>query len=120
MKIKILTALCLAAFMGLAAAGCRNAANSNVTNTNTNTNMAISTPVTATPMTPTEAKDTTAETAVKAALDKAGYKDITVEATASKVTLRGTVAKAKLSEAVRIATDTGKRKVDNQISVSEK
>jgi osmotically-inducible protein OsmY len=119
MKIKFLSALGLAAFMGLAAAGCRTAANTNVTNINTNTNMAVSTPMTATPMT-TEAKDATAETAVKAALDKAGYKDVTVEATASKITLRGTVAKAKLGEVIKIATDTGKRKIDNQISVSEK
>ncbi len=113
MKIKILTALSLAAFMGLAAAGCRNAANTNVTTTNTN--MAVST-ATATPMPTMAAKDTTAETAVKAALDKAGFKDITVEATASEVTLRGTVAKGKMVEAVRIATETGKRKVTNQLN----
>ncbi len=120
MKIKILTVLSLAVFMSLGFAGCRGGANTNVTTTNMNTNMAVSTPMVATPMPTTEAKDATAETAVKAALDKAGFKDVTVEATASKITLRGNVTKAKLTEVMKIATDTGKRKVDNQLSVSEK
>jgi osmotically-inducible protein OsmY len=111
MKIKILAALSLAAIVF--AAGCRggnNAANNtNTTNTSANMNMA-------TPSSTVAAKDATAETAIRAALDKAGYKDVTVDATASEVTLRGTVAKGKLGDAVRIATETGKRKVNNQLT----
>jgi hypothetical protein len=114
MKIKFIAVLGLAAVAGLA--GCKGgAANTNtntavVTNT-TNTNMTMATPMS----TPAATKDSAAETAVKGALDKAGMKDVTVDATTSEITLRGTVAKGKMSEAVRIATETGKRKVNNQI-----
>jgi len=115
MKIKVLAVLGLAAVAGLA--GCRGAANTNanvmVTNTTTmNTNMMMSTPMS----TPMATKDAAAETAVKAALDKAGIKGVTAEATTAVVTLRGTVAKGKMSEAVQIATEAGKRKVDNQLT----
>jgi hypothetical protein len=116
MKIKFIAVLGLAAVAGLA--GCKGgAANTNtntavVTNTSTtNTNMTMATPMS----TPTATKDTAAETAVKAALDKAGMKDVMVDATTGEITLRGTVAKGKMSEAVRIANETGKRKVNNQI-----
>ncbi|HLM62425.1 MAG TPA: hypothetical protein VK308_16610 [Pyrinomonadaceae bacterium] len=114
MKIKFLAILGLAAVAGFA--GCKgDTANTNtntavVTNT-TNTNMTMATPMS----TPAATKDSAAETAVKAALDKAGMKDVMVDATTSEITLRGTVAKGKMSEAVRIATETGKRKVNNQI-----
>jgi len=110
MKIKVLAVLGLVAVAGLA--GCRGAANTNTvvtnTTTTTNTNMMMATPM--------AAKDGAAENTVKAALDKAGIKGVTVEATTAAVTLRGTVAKDKMSEAVRIATETGKRKVDNQLT----
>jgi len=115
MKIKVLTVLGLATLIGLA--GCKSATNTNtavVMNTNTTTTTApMSTPMSAPT---TAAKDTAAETTVKAALDKAGLKDVTVDATAAEVTLRGTVAKGKLGEAVRIATETGKRKINNQLT----
>jgi osmotically-inducible protein OsmY len=111
MKIKILAVLSLAVIVF--AAGCRggnNAANNtNTTNANMNTAMPTTTATVA-------AKDATAESAVKAAMDKAGYKDVTVDANASEVTLRGTVPKGKLGDAVRIATETGKRKVNNQLT----
>jgi Rieske Fe-S protein len=116
MKIKFLAVLGLATVAGLA--GCKGAANTNtaVTNTTTtsttNTNIAMSTPMS----TPMATKDAAAETAVKAALDKAGIKGVTAEATTAVVTLRGTVAKGKMSEAVQIATEAGKRKVDNQLT----
>lgn len=116
MKIKFLAILGLSAVTGLA--GCKGAANTNanvmVTNTTTttmNTNAMMSTPM----ATPALARDANAETTVKAALDKAGMKDVTVSATTGVVTIRGTVPKGKLDQAVQIATEAGKRKVDNQI-----
>lgn len=112
MKIKILAVLSLAVLASLA--GCRGA---DTTNTNTNANVNRNTNMaTPTPAATVAAKDTAAETAVKAALDKAGFKDVTVDATATEVTLRGTVAKGKLADAVRIANETGKRKVNNQLT----
>jgi hypothetical protein len=117
MKVKGLAILGMAAILGLGA--CKSATNTNTAVLNTNTNTAVmNTNVTmATPMsTPMATKDAAAETAVKAALDKAGLKDVTVDATTTEVTLRGTVAKGKLGEAVRIANEAGKRKVNNQLT----
>ena len=115
MKIKVLAVLSLAAVAGLS--GCGGGSNTNTavvtntTTTTTNTNMAMSTPMS----TPAPARDAAAETAVKAALDTDGMKVVTVSATTAVVTIRGTVAKGKMGEAVQIATEAGKRKVDNQV-----
>jgi osmotically-inducible protein OsmY len=62
------------------------------------------------------ANDSVAATAVRDAMQKADLKDVTVTATTTEVILRGTVPKGKLGEAVRIATETGKRKVTNQLT----
>lgn len=114
MKVKVLAIVGLAGIIGLGA--CKSATNTNtVLNTNTNTmnmNVTMATPMS----TPMATKDMAAETAVKSALDKAGMKDVMVEATTTEVTLRGTVAKGKLGEAVRIATEAGKKKVNNQLT----
>lgn len=115
MKIKFLAILGLAAVAGLA--GCKSATNT-ATTTNTNTattvNTAAATPM-MTPMPTMAAADPAAKAAVEAALKKAGMNDVMVEATAAEITLRGTVAKGKLGEVVRIANETGKRKVNNQV-----
>ena len=112
MKIKVLTVLALACFLFMI--GCRGSANTNVANGNmTNTN------ATANSMANTmtaPANDSVAATAVRDAMQKAGLKDVTVTATTAEVILRGSVPKGKLGEAVRIATETGKRKVDNQLT----
>jgi hypothetical protein len=111
MKVKVLAVLGLAGVAGLA--GCKSAANTNtvvVTNT-TNTNMMAATPMS----TPMATKDAAAEAAVKAALDKAGMKDVMVEATTTEIKLRGSIPKGKMAEVNRIAQETGKRKVDNQV-----
>lgn len=115
MKIKFLTILSLTMLFCLA--GCRGSSNTNtVLNTNTNTGVANTTTV-ATPMsTPMAASDPTAKAAVEAALKKKGLNDVTVEATMNEVTLRGTVPKGKISEAMMAATDAAKRKVNNQVS----
>jgi osmotically-inducible protein OsmY len=112
MKIKVLAVLGLATFIGLA--GCRSTANTNttvVTNTNTmNTNMTMATPMMAT-------ADPATKATVEAALRKAGFNEVTVDATTAGVTLRGSIAKDKLSEAIRVAQEAGKKTVKNEMSV---
>ncbi len=108
MKIRILTVLSLAVFMFLV--GCRGAANTNMT---ANGNMMNSNSMTNTMST---ASDSVAATAVKDAMQKAGFNNVMVTATTTEVTLRGTVPKGKLGEAVRIANETGKRRVSNELS----
>lgn len=117
MKIKFLAVLGLAAVAGLA--GCKGAANTNtavVTNTTMNTNMAMATPMSTPMSTPMAAPDMATQKTVEDALKKAGLNDVMVSATTTEVTLRGSVAKGKLGEAVRIATEAGKsKKVNNQL-----
>lgn len=60
--------------------------------------------------------DAATKTAVEDALKKKGLNDITVDATMTEVTLRGSVPADKMAEAVQTATETGKRKVNNQLS----
>jgi len=113
MKIKFLAVLGLAAVAGLA--GCKGAANTAVTNTTTTTttnmNMAVSTPM----ATPAMA-DTATKATVEDALKKKGITGVTVDATTTGVTLRGTVAKNKMAEAVQVAQEAGKKPVKNELS----
>ena len=114
MKIRVLAVLGLAAVAGLA--GCKGAANTNTVVVNTNTGMMNANVTMATPMsTPMAMPDTATQTAVESALKKAGMNDVTVAATSTEVTLRGTVPKGKMAEVNRIAQETGKRKVNNQV-----
>ncbi len=116
MKFKFLAVIGLAAAFG--AVGCKSAANTNVAVMNTNTMTTTTTPMAA--MTPAAMADAAAKTAVEAALKAKGITGVTVEATTTEVTLRGTVAdKAKMSEAFMVATETGKRKVVNQLTAAK-
>ena len=115
MKIKILTVLSLALFS--LTAGCRSTSNTNTTTNTTNTNIAVTTTPMSTPMsTPMAASDPTAKAAVEAALKKKGLNNVTVEATTNEVTLRGTVPKGKMGDAMMTATDAAKRRVNNQVT----
>lgn len=70
--------------------------------------------------TPTPAvADEAKKKAVEEALKKKGFNDVSVEATTSEVTIRGTVPKGKLGEAVMTATEAGKVKVNNQVTEKE-
>jgi len=109
MKIRILTIISLASFLLLV--GCRGTANTNVANGNMMMNGNMMTNSVTAPAT-----DSVAATAVKDAMQKAGMNDVTVTATTAEVTLRGTVPKGKLGEAVRIANETGRRKVNNELT----
>ncbi|MEZ5429117.1 MAG: BON domain-containing protein [Pyrinomonadaceae bacterium] len=66
--------------------------------------------------TPAPVPDMATKTAVEDALKKKGMTEITVEATAAEVILRGTVPKDKMAEAVKTAQETAKRKVNNQLT----
>jgi hypothetical protein len=54
--------------------------------------------------------------ALESAFEQKEFKDISAEATTTEVTLRGTVPKGKLADAVRIAQETAKRKIKNQLT----
>ena len=114
MKIKVLAVLGLATFIGLV--GCRGTANSNtmvVTNTNTtNTNMMMATPM-ATPM---AMADPATKKTIEDALAKKGITGVTVDAMSTGVTLRGTVAKGKMAEAVQIAQEAGRKSVKSELT----
>jgi len=113
MKIKILTVLSLAAFLCLGACRSTSNTNANVTTTTVNTN----TTTMATPMaTMAPAADAATQSNVKSALDKAGITGVMVDATTTEITLRGSVAKGKLAEAIRIANERGGgKRVNNQL-----
>ena len=61
-------------------------------------------------------KDTAVQAAVEDALKKNGITDVSVDATTTGVTLRGTVAKDKMAEAVHIAQEAGKKPVKNELT----
>ena len=108
MKIRVLTVLSLSAFLLLV--GCRGAANTNTANGNMtmNGNMTANS-------TTASAADSAAKNAVEAALKSKGFNDVTVEATSTEVTIRGTIPKGRMGEVNQVAQETGKRKVNNQV-----
>lgn len=121
MKTQVLATVGLGAFLLLSGCG-GGGSNANVATTNrTNTNMAAgnTTVVTTnanTSSTPMIA-DAATKTVVEAALKKNNFSDVTVEATtgSGSVTLRGSVPKGKMAEAVRVAQEAGRKPVDNQL-----
>lgn len=118
MKIKILSVLALATFLMLG--GCRSTNEANTANANmrTNTNMTAMTPM-STPVTQTNEVSTTdpaMKSKVEAALKAKGFNDVTLDTSTSPATLRGTVAKGKLAEAVAAAQEAAGKPVQNQIT----
>ncbi len=63
-----------------------------------------------------EAIDNQTATKVQNALTEKGLFNVSVEVTNKEVILRGTVPKGKMAEAVMHATETGKRKVRNELT----
>jgi beta-lactamase regulating signal transducer with metallopeptidase domain len=112
MKIRVLTVLSLAAFLLMV--GCRgaantNTANGNMMNSNSTANSMMNT--TSAPM-----ADSATKATVESALAKAGITGVMVDATTAGITLRGTVAKGKMAEAVRVAQESGKKAVKNELT----
>ncbi len=111
MKIKIIAITGLAAVLFLGA--CKGDANVNANMANKmNANMMNSNM--ATPMMPTT--DMATKTAVESALKAKGFNDVVVDATTTGVTLRGTVEKGKMGEAVQTAQEAGKKAVKNELT----
>lgn len=99
----------------LAFAGCRNSSNTNVNmmNANMNINMATPTPVMKTNESATT--DPVLKAKVEDALKKKGFTDITVDTTTTPATLRGSVAKAKLTEAIATAQEAAGKPLKSEI-----
>jgi len=56
------------------------------------------------------------KTKIEEALKKAGFPDVTVDVSGPKAVIRGTVAKGKLQDAVKAATEAAGKPVDNQVT----
>jgi osmotically-inducible protein OsmY len=105
--------LTLALALGAAACGDKNNANnSNAANANANA-VAVATP-TPTPVSTSE--DTAIKNKTEANLAKAGVNGVTVEVKGGEVTLKGDVAAAKFTDAVKAANEAGAKKVNNQLN----
>jgi len=113
MKIKVLAVLGLATFIGLV--GCKSAANTNTTVVNTST-MNSSTMNTSTMSTPAAMADPATKKTIEDALEKKGITGVTVDAMSTGVTLRGTVAKGKMAEAVQVAQEAGRKPVKSELT----
>lgn len=113
MNIKVLGTLSLSALMLLS--GCGGSDNTNANRANMNTGNTAVVVATATPMA-TPAMDAATKATVEDAMKKKGFNDVTVEATTAGVTLRGTVAKGKMAEAVQAAQEAGKKPVKNELT----
>jgi hypothetical protein len=114
MKIKLLIVLSLSAFLLLT--GCRGDAN---TNTTTNANRAANTVNMSTPVAQTNesaATDTVMKNKVESALKAKGFNDVTVDATTTPASLRGTVPKGKMAEAIQTAQEAAGKPLNNQIT----
>ena len=103
MKIKVLMVLNLAAFLVLS--GCGSCGGGNVNNNaNVNkTNVNAPTPVTKT--NESASIDPNLKSKIESALKAKGFNDVTVDVTTTPATLRGTVAKGKMAEAVQVAQE---------------
>lgn len=109
MKIKLIGTLSLSALLLLS--GCGGSANTNATN-----NTVAATP-TAVPKTNVAANtDPNLKPKIEEALKKKGFTDVTVDTTTTPATIRGTVAKGKLDEAVQTAQEAnGGKPVKNEV-----
>ena len=110
MRIKFLTALSLGSFLFLSACGGGAANNANNANANKSNNAATS------QATQAPVADPAVKASVEDAMKKKGFTDVTVEATTSGVTLRGSVPKGKMAEAVQAAQEAGKKPVKNELT----
>ena len=65
---------------------------------------------------PPPVADYAAQQAVTNALYQKGFYNVTVEATTTEITIRGTIPKGKMAEVMQTAQETAKRKVNNQVT----
>lgn len=113
MKIKFLAILSLAAVLFLGGCGKKDEGNTNV---NAN-KAAVSTPTPVVKTNETAAVDNTLKTKTEEALKKKGFNDVTVDATTTPTaTLRGTVPKGKMAEAIQTAQEAAGKPFKNEIT----
>ena len=108
MRIKLILVLCLSAFLFLSA--CKG------DNANANANKAAA--PTAVPKTSeTAATDPALKTKIETELKAKGFKDVTVDASTTPATLRGTYPKGKLDEVIQTAQKAnGEKPVKNEMT----
>ena len=115
MKIKLLVIFSLSAFLLLS--GCRGDSNTNVANVNKANTMINTTAPTPVPMTNESATtDPAMKNKIESALKAKGFNDVTVDTATTPATLRGTVAKGKMAEAVQTAQEAAGKPLSNQIT----
>lgn len=110
MRIKLLAVLCLSAFLFLAGCGKEEA------NLNANKPAASATPTPLPKTTETAAVDNTLKTKIEDALKKKGFTTVTVDATTTPATLRGTYPKGKLDEVIATAQEAAGKPVKNEMA----
>lgn len=115
MKIKFLTVLSLSVFLLLGVAcGGKDEANTNANAIN-NKAAATASPTPIVVTNETKATDTSGKQKIEAALKAKGLNDVEVDMTTSPATLRGTVPRGKMAEAVQIAQEAGGKPVKNEL-----
>ncbi len=98
MKIKVLLVLSLAAVIFLGACGGSSNTNANRVNVNISTPMPMAT---ATPLVANT--DPMLKSNIESELKKKGFNNLTVDVTSTPATLRGTVPKGRMAEAIQTA-----------------
>jgi hypothetical protein len=110
MRIKLLVVLCLSTFLFLAACGKNE-------NKNANSNAVVVATATPLPKTSeTAAVDNTLKTKIEDALKKKGFTTVTVDASTTPATLRGTYPKGKLDEVIQTAQEAAGKPVKNEMA----
>ncbi len=108
MRIKLMVVLCLSAFLFLSA--CKG------DNANANANK-VATPTPIVKTSETAATDPALKTKIETELKAKGFKDVTVDASTTPATLRGTYPKGKLDEVIQTAQKAnGEKPVKNEMT----
>src|SRR6185369_12046273 len=110
MRIKLLVVLCLSAFLFLA--GCKG----DNANANANANKPAATPTAVPKTSETPATDAATVKKIEDALKAKGFTDVKVDGTTKPITIRGTVPKGKLDQAVQAAQEAAGTPVKNEIT----
>ena len=113
MKLKLLIVLSLAALLLLG--GCRGDSNANANRANSNT-VVVATPTPVTKTNETATTDPTMKPKVEAALKAKGFTDVTVDTSTTPATLRGSVPKGKMTEAIQTAQEAAGKPFNNQLT----
>lgn len=109
MKIKLLIVTCLVS-LSLGLVACGGGANTN------NAAPATATPTPIAKTTEVATTDPALKSKIEDALKKKGYTDVTVDTSTTPATIRGTVPKGKLQDAVQTAMEAAGKPVKNELT----